>query len=156
MRQMDSYHYKGMSISSNSFLRSFERFKNAFGTMQADEAPYPVRCMTEKLDPLIMEEMCGTTATCMQYVCEILRRSGYAAKEAVEKALYLTTNYRDHSTVLSRQSLIDLGFRVVSDRKYRGEWAQMRQWLRKYVGRAEAIHHMKYYLPNKPARRSSR
>src|SRR5262249_42921638 len=34
--------YKGMSISSNSFLRCFDRFTQAYGQLQPEEAPYPI------------------------------------------------------------------------------------------------------------------
>jgi hypothetical protein len=142
-------HYKGTVISSNSFLRCFDRFKKAFGQWQPEEAPYPIRCMTEKLDPLLMEEMSGTTATCMLYVAEILQMAGYSEADAVDKAGYLVTNFRDHSTVLDRDRLEGKKFKVVADSKYRSEWEEMRRWLRMYITRSESVHHMRYCLPKK-------
>ena len=141
--------YKGASISSNSVLRCFERFSGAFGQMLPEEAPYPIRCMTEKLDPLIMEEMCGTTLTCMRYVREILEAAGYDEDDAADKALELTTQYNDHSTVLGRDSLIAREYKVVPDSKYRKEWEVMRNWLRSHIARSESVHHMRYCLPKK-------
>jgi hypothetical protein len=139
--------YKGTYISANTFLRSFERFKSMYGQMQSEEAPYPIRCMTEKLDPLVMEEMSGISAACIQYVREILESSGYEAGDAFEKACYLATAFRDHSTVLGPELLTKQGFKVVSESKHQKEWEQMRLWLRKYIGRSDVVHHMRYCLP---------
>jgi hypothetical protein len=141
------FYYQGMSISSNTFARCFERFQRSFAQLQPDEAPYPIRCMTEKLDPLVMEEMNGTTQACIEYVIDILRGAGYPAQEAIKKALYLTMNFTDHSTVLRKAALKEQGFKVVDDSKYRKEWLAMRQWLRKYIASPEGVHHLRYCLP---------
>lgn len=143
--------YNGMVISSNVFMRCFERFKKSFAQLQPDEAPYPVRCMTDKLDPLIMEEMNGTTQTCLTYVAEILEDVGYEWDEAFKKAAYLTANFTDHSTVLGRERLKEKGFKIVHETKYPSEWADMRRWLKKYIATPEGIHHMRYCLPTPKA-----
>jgi hypothetical protein len=141
------FYYQGITLSSNTFARCFERFSNRFAKMQPDEAPYPIRCMTEKLDPLIMEEMNGTTQACIEYVIDILQMTGYSREDAVQKALHLTMNFTDHSTVLGRKALDEKGFKVVSEAKYRKEWLNMRQWLRRYIASPEGVHHLRYCLP---------
>ncbi len=141
------FFYQGMALSSNTFARCFERFIKLFAKLQPDEAPYPIRCMTEKLDPLVMEEMNGTTQACIEYVIDILRGAGYPADEAIKKALYLTMNFTDHSTVLRKAALKEQGFKVVDESKYRKEWLAMRQWLRKYIASPEGVHHLRYCLP---------
>jgi hypothetical protein len=141
--------YKGTFISSNTFLRCFERFMKAYQKLQPEEAPYPLRWMTEKLDPLIMEEMNGAIKTCLDYVETVLIRAGYGQDEASDKAIYLVTGFGDHSAVLDRELLAKEKFRVVPHTKYPEEWAIMRSWLKKYIGCSESVHHMRYCLPKK-------
>ena len=148
--------YKGHPISSNTFLRCFERFMKAYGQLQPEEAPYPLRWMTEKLDPLIMEEMNGATDTCLTYIETILQAAGYDERDASDKALYLVTGFTDHSTVLDRELLSKRKFRVVLDSKYPREWKVMRSWLKQYIGRSESVHHMRYCLPKKKRGSASR
>ncbi len=141
--------YKGSPISSNTFLRCFERFMSAYGTLQPEEAPYPLRWMTEKLDPLVMEEMNGAIATCLNYVETILRDTGYSDKDASDKSRHLVLDFSDHSTVLHRELLIKQKFHVVPDSQHPEEWRTMRTWLKHYIGRSESVHHMRYCLPTK-------
>ncbi len=96
-----------------------------------------------------MEEMNGTSATCVQYVREILEEVGYSPTEAQEKAHYLATGFSDHSAVLGRELLVKKGFNVVEETKYPKEWKVMRQWLRRHIGASGSIHHMRYCLPKK-------
>lgn len=141
--------YKGTAISSNTFLRCFERFMKAYGKLQPEEAPYPLRWMTEKLDPLIMEEMNGATQTCVDYIETVLKQARYEHSDASDKAMYLVTGFTEHSAVLDRELLAKKKFRVVPNTKYPGEWAVMRSWLKKYIGRSESVHHIRYCLPIK-------
>ena len=145
--------YKGTPISSNTFLRCFQRFMEAYGKLQPEEAPYPLRWMTEKLDPLIMEDMNGATQTCLDYIETVLKRAGYEDSDASSKAMYLVTGFTDHSAVLDRELLAKKKFRVVPNTKYPDEWAVMRSWLKKYIGRSESVHHMRYCLPKKKKRK---
>ncbi len=147
--------FKDTRISSNTFLRCFERFMKAYERLQPEEAPYPLKWMTEKLDPLVMEEMGGASSTCISYIETILRGAGYGKEDALEKALYLVTGCGDHSTVLDRDLLTEHGFKVKPDTQYPKEWKIMRKWLRKYIGSAESVHHMRYCLPKKKKRASS-
>jgi len=141
--------YGGALISSNTFLRCFQRFMEAYRKLQPEEAPYPLRWMTEKLDPRIMEEMNGATQTCLKYIERILRAAGHDEADASKKALTLVTGYSDHAAVLDRDVLAEHGFRVVPDSKYAHEWKVMRLWLKQYIGRSESVHHMRYCLPKK-------
>lgn len=150
-------YFKGARISSNTFLRCFERFVTAYDKLklQPEEAPYPLRWMTEKLDPLIMEEMAGASSTCMSYIETILLGAGHGKEDAQAKAHYLVTGFGDHSTVLHRDLLSEQKFHIKFNTEYPQEWKIMREWLKKYIGSAESVHHMRYCLPKKKKRANS-
>ncbi len=140
--------YNGMWVSTNSILRSFERFTSVYQeAMLADEeAPYPLRAMCDKLDPLIMEEMVGHNATCSDYIKTLLM-GGVSEQLADKQALFLTTGFTSHGTVLHRDILLSQHFRIFPDTKYPAEWKTMREWLKKHIGESGLIHRIMYCLP---------
>jgi hypothetical protein len=141
--------YKGAYVSTNSILRSFERFTGVYQAAMLDdeEAPYPLKAMADKLDPLVMEEMVGENATCANYITKLLRDCKVGAELARKQARFLTTGFTSHGTVLHRDALLAEEFHVVLDTKYPAEWRIMRQWLKKHVGESGTIHRMMYCLP---------
>jgi len=144
--------YKGTPISTNNFMKSFQRWATAFSKLSPEEAPYPLRAMAEKLDPLIMEEMNSVVGTALSYVGEILSLSGYEEETANRLSRFLVVECQHHSFVLTRELLHEQGFNVVPDSEFTEEWNVMRHWLRKYMLQGAPVHHIRYAIPEGSAK----
>lgn len=139
--------YNGVPISTNNFIKSYQRIQKSFEKLLPEEAPYPQRAMAEKLDPLIMEEMNGIISTGCNYVAEVLTMSGYN-EESVDKIVrYLILECNTHSTVLTREHLSSVGIKIEPESKFPKEWRVIRNWLKKHVHTPAPVHHLFYRLP---------
>jgi Serine dehydrogenase proteinase len=90
-------------ISAASGTRFYQRAIDWFEKKTPEEAPYPQRALTEKLDPYLMEEWRGVLAAMTDYVTEILTLSGYKDAEAIAGKLVM--GYPTHAYVLNKNRL---------------------------------------------------
>jgi len=136
----------GAYHSAATFMRFYNRAVGWFETTTPDDAPYPSKALTDKLDPLLMEEWDGAMMTTAEYVAEILDLSGY--EQAVEIAARLVYSYSSHSYVINEEKAKALGLNVRNAMEYGTIWQDMRYWLGKYVMEQGATHHIRYTLPS--------
>ncbi len=143
--------YKGFPVSVNRAIECFRRYREWFKSITPEEAPYPLRAMVDKLDPLLHEEWCGIASTGYSYVKDILERVGYPEGKASELALALTNTFPSHRYVIHAEVARDLGLPVVPSEKYLAEWDLMRRWLGRYLLEGATCHHIRYALPMQTA-----
>ena len=134
--------YKTTTISAGTLMRSFKRCKDWFEKMTPDEAPYPMRALTDKLDPFLMEEWSGLMTTSQDYVAEILQAVGY--ENPAGMAEKLVTKYPSRSYVIRRQKAVELGLRVEDAAQSRKAWDVMRYWLSQYLFEQTVTHCVRY------------
>lgn len=137
--------YKGTSISAATFMRFFARASDWFKTVSPDEAPYPQKALTDKLDPFLMEEWSGLMDTATDYVAEILDLAKY--KNSKQIAEQLVMEFPTHDYVITPEKAEKIGLNIKDSSGFRRTWDVMRYWLSKYMFQPEAIHCIRYALP---------
>ena len=137
--------YKGMSVSTTTFVRSFDRWVKTFSTKTPNEAPYPERAMVDKLDPIVMEEISGVIRASLEYVKEVLKGAGYKNAEEIAEKMVFQFGY--HSRVIHRDLAQHIGLNVKRDTDYPELWEPMRNWLAKYLYEGAKTHFIRYVVP---------
>jgi len=137
--------YKGMGVSTTTFVRTFDRWVKTFSTKTPDEAPYPEKAMVDKLDPIVMEEISGVIRASLGYVKEILEGAGYKNAEEIAEKMVFKLGY--HSQVIHRDLAKDMGLNIKKDSDYPELWESMRNWLEKYLYKGAKTHFIRYVVP---------
>jgi|GEM_PF-527505 len=138
--------FKREWISATSGARFYQRAIDWFEKKTPEEAPYPQRALTEKLDPYLMEEWNGVISAMTHYVTEILELSGYQDAEAI--AVQLVRGYPTHSYVLNQNKARAIGLNIVDAADRAEAWKVMRYWLSKYLIEQEMTHCIRYVIPD--------
>ena len=139
-------YFAGAYLSATSSYRFFQRAVGWFEKITPEEAPYPQRALTEKLDPYLMEEWNGVIETMTNYVEEILGLSGYG-DAAPKIARELVTRYPIHSYVINEGKAKGLGLNVKDAAENEHAWGVMRYWLSKYLVEQEMTHCIRFVIP---------
>ncbi len=137
--------FRGAFLSAASSQRFYQRAVNWFEKKTPEEAPYPQRALTEKLDPYLMEEWIGILTAMQEYVTEVLEKAGY--EDAAKIAQQLVTKYPTHAYVLNETKAKAAGLNVVSSTKRPEAWKVMRYWLSKYLVEQQMTHCIRYVIP---------
>ena len=140
--------YAGTSVSVNSFIFSYRRWKAELATTLPEAISYPDKHLVDELDPIIQEEVASIIATGVNYVEEILTLAGY--KEAKDIAYKLTFDLGVHSQVIHYDLAKRIGLNVEPDEKSVELWDMMRKWLREYLYNPAGTNFIKYVIPLKP------
>jgi hypothetical protein len=140
-------YWDGAYVSATSSRRFYQRAVEWFEKITPDEAPYPQRSLTEKLDPYLMEEWSGVIETMTDYVKEVLTLSGYgdAAPQIAER---LVNWYPTHSYVINKKKAQGLGLNVKDASEDNDAWMVMRYWLSKYLIEQEMTHCIRFVIPD--------
>lgn len=137
--------YKSNVISAATFMRSFKRASEWFEKITPEEAPYPKKALTDKLDPFLMEEWSGLMSTSQEYVTEVLEAVGY--EDAAKMAEEIVTRYPSHNYVLTRDKAERIGLNAVDASQHQKAWNVMRYWLSKYLFEQAVTHCVRYAYP---------
>ncbi|HEY9205448.1 MAG TPA: hypothetical protein VIO58_05955 [Candidatus Methanoperedens sp.] len=137
--------YKNTIVSTNALLRSKAKLDGYFATVDEEDAPYSMRVMADKLDPIIMEDWAGIQETMREYVEEILKMSGY--KNVKRVANKLINELPSHSYVINHERAKKYGLKVALSTEDAEGWEVMRYWLAKYVTKATEKHFIRYACP---------
>jgi hypothetical protein len=141
--------YAGTTVSVNSFIVSYRRWKRELATTLPEAISYPDKHLVDELDPIIQEEVASIIATGVNYVEEILTLAGY--KEAKEIAYKLTFDLGVHSQVIHYELANRIGLSVIRDEAEVELWDAMRKWLRVYLYNPAGTNFIKYVIPSKLA-----
>lgn len=144
--------YKQNWVSATSSMRFFQRATKWFEKKMPEEAPYPQRALTDKLDPYVMEEWNGTIDAMTDYVFEILSLAGYPDQAATKTAQKLVSGYPTHSYVINGEDARGLGLNVRNAAEVPETWEIMRHWLGKYLIEQEMTHCIRYVIPDPASR----
>ncbi len=138
--------FRGTFLSAASSQRFYQRAVEWFEKKTPEEAPYPQRALTEKLDPYLMEEWIGILTAMKEYVTEVLDKTGYENAAAI--AQRLVTKYPTHAYVLNETKAKAAGLNVVSSTERPEAWKVMRYWLSKYLVEQQMTHCIRYVIPD--------
>jgi hypothetical protein len=134
-----------MTVSTTSFVRSFDRWCKTFSKKTSEEAPYPEKAMVDRLDPIVMEEVSSIIRTSLEYVQEILEGAGYKDAEEIAERMVFKLGY--HPRVVHRDLAQRIGLNIKEDSEYPELWKLMRKWLAKYLYQGAKTHFVRYVIP---------
>ncbi|MDD2697034.1 MAG: hypothetical protein PHE52_02660 [Candidatus Pacebacteria bacterium] len=107
--------YKNTWVSAYSFARAVNGIKKMFGEMSPIEVPTPWCQMSDKLDPIIYDEMNALILTTMVYGHNLLKKSGYENQKAISLIINLTKTIYSHQYPIFDDEAKNLGFLVKED-----------------------------------------
>jgi len=138
--------YKDTLVSANALLRAKGKLDKYFAETRVEDAPYTMKTMADSLDPTIMEEWTGAQETAVDYVHEILQKSGYRnAKSIARKLVYELTT---HGYVIGYEKAKKVGLKVIPHTCDLEAWQMMRYWLGKYMIKAADRHFIRCIMPS--------
>jgi hypothetical protein len=139
--------YNDQYVSSYSMSRALSRLTEFFAKLTPDEAPYPWRAMTDKLDPVLMEDWACYLTEMATYAAELMRMSGYKPEEIHRIVDRLVFPAEPHTFVIDRDRAAKMGIRVVSSDRDFAHMKVMKAWLTGYMLTESQKHIIRYVLP---------
>lgn len=140
--------YKDMIVSCESIFKSFGRLCEYFKDKQVEEAAFPYRALAEKLDPILMEEFNSQQRAMIDYVTEILQKTGYN-ENSITISESLVRRHITHGQVINYDKAKILGLKVDKSDKYPELWSYMREWLAEYMLKGTDKHFIRYIVPKR-------
>ena len=134
--------------SATTFMKFFQRSADWYETALPEELPYTQRALTDKLDPILMEEWGGYVYEATQYTREILGLAGYEQDVALAIAARLVNGFSSHSEVIHADRARDLGLKIAKDDDLNEELAVLRSWLWRYLFEPSTTHIVRYVIPS--------
>lgn len=139
--------YKNTIVSATSIMKAFWRLQKGFSDKLPQEAPYPLRAMADKLDPIIYEEWSSALEEISSYAREILSEAGYTEEEIKKIITEIVYNDYTHGYVINHKKAANLGFHLDNSAQTMEYLKIMRIWLGCYALKAEGRHFIRYVLP---------
>lgn len=139
--------YGEQYVSAYCMSRALSRLSEFFSKTTSEEAPYPWKAMTEKLDPILLEHWSSNLTEIATYARELLRLSEYDtdAIERVVDALVFPT--RSHTFVVDRDRARKLKLKLSTSTQDAEDLKVMEAWLTDYMLRAADKHIIRFVLP---------
>ena len=140
--------YQGLNVSVNNMARSLMRLGEYFKDKRVEEAPYPYKALSDKLDPIVHEELEGLSYSMRMYATELLMKSGHPEDKVPELVDALTTGFPNHQHVIDYELAQKLGLPVKKSSEYAEMWNLMKAWLSGYMLQSEDKHILRYVVPS--------
>lgn len=139
--------YKNQSVSAYSMTTAFSRLTNFFQTTTEDEAPYPWKAMTDKLDPVLLEHWGGSLTEMISYAQELLKLADYKPDiiRKITDALVLPTGTHEFVIDIDRASRLEI--KLSSSAQETQDLQVMEAWLSEYMLKAADKHIIRFVLP---------
>ncbi len=139
--------YKDDYVSAYSMIRALSRLSDYFSKTTQDEAPYPWRAMTEKLDPILLEHWNSALNEIGTYARELLTLSGYT-REAINGILQaLVFPLNTHAFVMDRDGASKINLKLSDSPRDLEDLKIMEAWLSDYMLKAADKHVIRYVIP---------
>ncbi len=137
----------GVQVSANALLKAKNRLDSYFLETRVEDAPYTMKRMADQLDPAIIEEWTGFQQTALEYVTDLLRKSGYN-NNVMALGRKLVYDLPTHDFVVDYERAKKTGLKVVKDTSDSEGWEMMRYWLAKYLVKATSKHFIRCVIPS--------
>lgn len=145
--------YNGQYVSAYCMSRALSRLSEYYSTITPDEAPYPWKCMTEKIDPILMEDWSSNLLEIADYTQELMILSGYDEKTIRNVVNALVYPMRSHAFVIDLDKAKKLKIKLSNSDQDMEYLKIMEAWLTEYMLKAADKHIIKYVLPKNTAKR---
>ncbi|MDI6886597.1 MAG: hypothetical protein QMD22_09745 [archaeon] len=142
----------GKLYSVNAMIRSFGHLNDLFKTTPEEDAPYPWKAMSDKLDPVEFQDWIDASHLMETHAKEILKHENSSLKEKADEIIdRLSSSYPSHSYSIAINEAEEIfGNNIVVRPETCPEVFEiMRTWLKKYVLKESALHFIRYILPKK-------
>ncbi|HLF16751.1 MAG TPA: ATP-dependent Clp protease proteolytic subunit [Candidatus Thermoplasmatota archaeon] len=141
------------TVSVNSMMRVFERLNKIFETTAEEDAPYPIKAMADKLDPVEFQEWVDVSRLMIEHADDVLELNPALKDKRQTIINRLTRNLPSHSYAIVLPEAKDIfGPTVVLSPEEWGNlplWKAASAWLRHYVLEEASRHIIHYHLPPK-------
>lgn len=107
--------YGGTRVSAYAFERCVESMKKLYGEKMPSEVPTPWQQMSERIDPIVLDEMATVVYNTYMYVKRLLKKSGYSETLAMKIAYNLSRPDTSHSHPILRDDAKEIGLNVKDD-----------------------------------------
>lgn len=141
--------YNGQFVSSYSMSRALSRLTEFFAKITADEAPYPWRAMTDKLDPILMEDWSSYLKEMTNYAVELMEMSGYKGNVITRITNALVFPDEPHTFVIDKDRAEKIGIQISKTSEDMANIKAMKAWLTGYMLTESQKHIIRYLLPQK-------
>jgi len=142
----------GIQVSVNAMVRSLSALNELFSKTAEDDAPFPLKAMANKLDPVEFQEWVDA-ANLMQAHAEAILASNPSFRDRAPGIVEHLTEHlptHDYSITFAEAGQI-LGSEFVLspwDPRVRDQWPVMKRWFRHYVRSGSGVHIVKYHVPD--------
>ncbi|PIT85044.1 hypothetical protein COU37_00820 [Candidatus Micrarchaeota archaeon CG10_big_fil_rev_8_21_14_0_10_45_29] len=141
--------YGDFSMSVNHPINALGRLNDYFKDKSAEESPYPMKALADRLDPFVIESCSGLRTTMYHYALNILKQnSNYKNKSNIQDIVQKLLNYPCHDYVIDSTEAINLGLPVIQSKDNGDLWKLSKKWLAKYMLETRDKHIIRYCLPN--------
>lgn len=140
--------YLDTKVSVNRMNSALARLVAYYEKKRASQVPYPYQSMVDKLDPIIYDDWNTKINAMIEYVIDLLLKTGYQSKEIVSIVKNFIVTEFPHSFVIHREKARSYGVKVVPDNQYINELNCMRWWLAEYMLESGTKHVIRYVIPS--------
>jgi len=141
-------------VSANDFLRCKGRLDDYFKDRKVETVPYSWKVLADNLDGTVIEHVTSAQETACEYVAEILKKSKY--RKSTSLARELVYALPSHGFVIGYDRARKLGLKVKLYTEDLEAWETMRYWLAKYIIKATDKHFIRYSIPKREAKASTK
>jgi hypothetical protein len=140
----------GNYYSVNAMIRAFAALNEYFKDVHVEDAPYPMKAMADKLDPVEFQQWSDASEEMEAYASQILKHVKSPFRNRADEIIYeLSVNTPTHTTAILRDRAKEiLGDPVLfseADGPY--FWETARLWLRAYSTAKSPYHFIRYFIP---------
>lgn len=141
--------YNGQYVSAYSMNRALSRLSTFFEKITPEEAPYPWRAMTERLDPVLLEDWNSHITEMARYATELMRLAGYKPEQILKVVDGLVRPMEPHGFVIERDRAARLGIRtkLVNTSADHKILKLMKAWLTGYMLTESPKHIIRFVIP---------
>lgn len=138
--------YGGTWVSTYSFERAVDEMRREFGEMMPSELPNPWQQMTDKIDPVVYDEMSTVVLNAVIYAAKLLQSAGYEESDAHKIAFQIARTRYSHSHPILREQANEIGFNL-SDEGLDGIMKEYTKLVAHFLKEEGANHIIQHYYP---------
>jgi len=140
--------YGGSYVSANSMLAAQFDLERRLAGKSMQDISLVERQLLESLDGVLMEEHARALDAGEAYLNRVLRMAGYEDSERDSLCEWMLFRLPSHDFVIQADLAKYIGIKVASANVNLREWGMMRDWLSKYIDKADSRHYIRYVVPN--------
>ncbi|MFB6145053.1 MAG: hypothetical protein ABEJ99_00935 [Candidatus Nanohaloarchaea archaeon] len=142
------YTENGKQYSVNALIRMFEKLQEQFGDTHEQDAPYPMKALVDKIDPVDLQEKIDSAKMMREHARDILLRHDFLNEDQADEILHeLVTEYPTHEYCITKNEAANIlpSSMICVEENHQVGMNVMRTWLQSYFEAADNNHIIKYH-----------